>query len=221
MDILNIMEKRHSVRSYLDKVIEREKVEALNELILQCNKEGNMNIQLCTNEPQAFSGLMAHYGKFKNVNNYIAIVGKKDDTFDERAGFYGEKVVLKAAELGLNTCWVALTYSKSKVKCTVNKGEKLVCVISLGYGETQGVPRKSKSISELAKVQGELPVWFEKGMKAAQLAPTATNQQKFLISYDGHKVQAKSLGGFYSKIDLGIVKCHFELAAGKDNFMWE
>ena len=51
-------------------------------------------------------------------------------------------------------------------------------------------------------------------------APTAMNQQKFLISYEDKKVNAKSLGGFYSKVDLGIVKYHFEVSAGKENFDW-
>ena len=46
---------------------------------------------------------MAHYGKFENVKNYIAIVGNKND--QEKAGYYGEKIVLKCPELGLNTCW--------------------------------------------------------------------------------------------------------------------
>ena len=45
---------------------------------------------------------MAHYGKFENVKNYIAIVGNKND--QEKAGYYGEKIVLKCPELGLNTC---------------------------------------------------------------------------------------------------------------------
>ena len=57
---------------------------------------------------------MAHYGKFENVKNYIAIVGNKND--QEKAGYYGEKIVLKCPELGLNTCWVAMTYGKSKAE---------------------------------------------------------------------------------------------------------
>ena len=90
------------------------------------------------------------------------------ENLDERCGYYGEKIVLKAAQLGLNTCWVALTYSKSKVKCTVNRDEKLVCVIAIGYGETSGISRKTKTIEELSSVEGEMPEWFRKGMEAAQ-----------------------------------------------------
>ncbi|WP_195990265.1 nitroreductase family protein [Clostridium sp. D53t1_180928_C8] len=214
MDILKAVELRHSVRSYTDKKIDKETINELNKVIKECNESGKMNIQLCIDEPNVFNGIMAHYGKFKNVKNYIAIIGKKGEDLDERCGYYGEKVVLKATQLGLNTCWVALTYSKSKVNCIVNKDEKLRCVIALGYGETNGVEHKSKTIEELSDVKGEMPVWFKEGMKSAQLAPTAVNQQKFIIKLNENKVEAKALTAFYSKIDLGIVKYHFEIGAG-------
>lgn len=220
MDILEIMKNRHSVRRYIDKRIDDNIKKELIEVINECNHEGDMNIQLCTDEPKAFDSFMAHYGNFNNVKNYIAIVGKKEDKLQEKSGYYGEKVVLKAAELGLNTCWVALTYSKSKADIKVEKGEKLVCVIALGYGENQGVSHKSKSMEQLSKVNGEMPDWFKKGMKAAMLAPTSMNQQKFLISLEDNKVRAKAFTGFYSKLDLGIVKCHFELGSGREGLEW-
>lgn len=220
MGIFEVMENRHSVRRYTDKKIDESTKNELLKVIKECNNESGLNIQLCTEEPKAFDSFMAHYGKFNNVKNYIAIVGKKSDDFQEKCGYYGEKVVLKAAELGLNTCWVALTFSKGNTVCKIEKGEKLCCVIALGYGETQGVAHKSKSIEELSKVDGVMPDWFKKGMEAACLAPTAMNQQKFLITLEGNEVKAKALTAFYSKLDLGIVKYHFELGAGKENFKW-
>lgn len=220
MGIFEVMENRHSVRRYTDKKIDESTKNELLKVIEECNNESGLNIQLCTEEPKAFDSFMAHYGKFSNVKNYIAIVGKKSDDFQEKCGYYGEKVVLKASELGLNTCWVALTFSKGNTVCKIEKGEKLCCVIALGYGETQGVAHKSKSIEELSKVDGVMPDWFKKGMEAACLAPTAMNQQKFLITLEGNGVKAKALTAFYSKLDLGIVKYHFELGAGKENFKW-
>lgn len=47
------------------------------------------------------------------------------------------------------------------------------------------------------------------------------NQQKFKFILDGNTVDAKSLGGFYSNVDHGIAKYHFEVVAGKDNFSWK
>lgn len=220
MTIMEAMEARHSVRSYTDKVIDAETVKKLQDEIDECNKAGDLHIQLVTNEPNAFTGAMASYGHFKGVQNYIVVVGKKGNGLSERAGYYGERVVLFAQSLGLNTCWVGLTYSKRKAQIQIAKGEKYVCVIALGYGETQGKPHKDKPLEQLCKVNGETPDWFREGMRAAMLAPTATNQQKFLLTLSEGNVKAEAQLGPYSKLDLGIIKYHFELGAGKDNFNW-
>ncbi|MDF2842959.1 MAG: nitroreductase family protein [Herbinix sp.] len=220
MDAFEIMKARHSVRSYNERKMEPQVVKELQELIEECNKKGDLHLQLCLEDSAAFDGFMAHYGKFSNVNNYIAVVGKKTKDLEEKAGYYGEKVVLKARELNLGTCWVAGTYSKGKCKAIVDKGEKLLAVITIGYFDKDGIPHKTKSVEELSKVQGNVPDWFKKGMEAAQLAPTAINQQKFYFTLEGNKVTAKAGLGFLTKLDLGIVKYHFELGAGKENFTW-
>lgn len=220
MDVIKAMEKRHSVRRYKNQPLDREAVAAIQAEIDVCNKESGLHIQLVTDEPKAFNGFMAHYGKFSGVKNYIALIGKKDSDLDEKCGYYGERLVLKAQQMGLNTCWVAMTYSKVKTAFTIEPGEKLCVVISIGYGETQGIPHKSKDISQVASTGGEMSDWFRRGVEAALLAPTAMNQQKFMLIQDGEKVTAKAGKGFYTKLDLGIVKYHFEVAAGKDSFYW-
>lgn len=220
MTILEAMKQRHSVRQYTDKPIDDEVLQALQTEIETCNQESGLSIQLITNEPKAFDSFMAHYGKFSGVTNYIALIGKKSETLDELCGYYGERLVLKAQQLGLNTCWVAMTYKKIPGTFEVNKGEKLTVVISLGYGKTQGVEHKSKPMDAVSNINPDSPEWFKQGVEAALLAPTAMNQQKFMLVYKDGKVTATAGKGFYSKIDLGIVKCHFEVGAGKENFIW-
>lgn len=212
MDILEVMKSRHSVRQYTDTKIESEKRKVLDELAEVCNSESGMNIQIIYDEPKCFDSMMAHYGKFSGCTNYIAVVGKKGKDLDEKAGYYGEKLVLKAQEIGLNTCWGAMTHGRSAAK--IKKGEKLAIIISLGYGKNQGVAHKSKKLSDVCNQTDEVPVWFAKGMEAVMLAPTAMNQQKFKFVLNGDRVEAVATGGFYSKIDLGIVKYHFEAVSG-------
>ena len=227
MTLQEAMRARHSVRQYIDKPVEEIIIKQIQDAIDECNRKGNLHIQLVTEEPKAFSGGLAKYGKFSGIRNYIAMICRKGD--DTVLGYYGQQVVLTAQTLGLNTCWVGLTYSKQPDKYVVRDGEKLVCVIALGYGATQGVPHpQKKGIEAYCKdcrtAPGELPSWFVKGMEAVLLAPTAINQQKFeFILLDGDRVEAKArlvLTNSYAKIDLGIAKCHFELGAGKDNFIW-
>ena len=227
MTLLEAISARHSVRKYIDKDIPADIIAALQEKVAECNKEGNLTIQLVQNETRAFTGMLS-YGQFSGVKNYIVMVGKKSKDLDERVGYYGEQLVLYAQTLGLNTCWVGLSYRKVPDAYNVGKEEKLVCMIAIGYGETQGVGHKIKSVEEVSNASDITPSWFKKGVEAALLAPTAVNQQKFSFEYVGmkdcwHIVKASksfSLIG-YTGIDLGIVKCHFLIAVGDVCFKWK
>lgn len=213
-EILEVMKARHSVRQYTDKAIEREKRDVLNALINEINRKEGLHIQVLYDEPECFDSFMAHYGKFSGVRNYIALIGKKSSNLDEKLGYFGEEIVLKAQTLGLNSCWVAMTHGKSRA--VINKGEKLVCLISLGYGVTNGVAHTSKPLSKLCNASDNMPDWFQTGMEASSLAPTAMNQQKFRfeLSQDG-SVRLTCQSGFYTKLDMGIVRYHFEAATGR------
>ena len=219
MDMMELMKQRHSVRQFTDKALDETAVKTLQQEIDACNKEGGMHIQLITNEPEAFQAGKPTYGQFKGCRNYLAIVGPKGK--DVEAGYYGERVVLKAQELGINSCWVALTYKKGKAQGTENAGEKRYLVVALGYGENAGADHKVKSITDISDYKNGDPDWYKNGLEAAVLAPTAMNQQKFKFERNGEKVTAKVAGmGFYTKIDLGIVKYHFEVGAGKGKEVW-
>ena len=227
MTIQEAIEARHSVRAYKDQPLSEETVKVLEDEIVTLNNEGQLHIQLICNEPKAFQGTMAKYGKFRNANNYLVMAGKKADDLDERIGYYGEHLVLLAQTLGLNTCWVGLSYSKVPGTYELGKDEKIACYIAIGYGETQGVGHKIKTVEQVSNASDITPSWFKKGVEAALLAPTAVNQQKFSFEYLGmnngrHQVRAKK--GFsmigYTKMDLGIAKYHFEIGAGKVNFEW-
>lgn len=215
MEWMELMKARHSVRQYTDAALEAEHLAALQAEVDACNAEGDLHIQLVTDEPKAFDSLMAHYGKFSGVRNYIALVGKKGKLLEEKCGYYGERLVLKAQQLGLNTCWVAMTYKKIPGAFSIAAGEKLTVVIALGYGKTQGISHGSKTPAQVSRAGADAPDWFLTGVEAALLAPTAMNQQKFTLTYENGKVTAKAGVGFYAKIDLGIVKYHFEVASGR------
>lgn len=226
MTLQEAITARHSVRKYIDKEIPADIVTALQDKIAEYNKVGNLNIQLVLNETRAFTGMLS-YGSFSGVRNYFVMVGKKGADLDERVGYYGEQLVLLAQTLGLNTCWVGLSYRKVPEAYNVGKDEKLACMIALGYGETQGVSHKIKTIEQVSNASDLTPAWFKKGVEAALLAPTAVNQQKFSFEYVGmnnnrHQIRAKkglSMIG-YTQMDLGIAKYHFEIGAGKENFVW-
>ena len=227
MTLQEAIQARHSVRAYKELPLADEAVRVLVDKITELNQKGRLHMQLILNEPKAFQGTLAKYGKFRHVNNYIVMAGKKADDLDERVGYYGEQLVLLAQTLGLNTCWVGLSYSKVPGTYELSEDEKIACYIAIGYGETQGVSHKIKTVEQVSNASDITPSWFKKGIEAALLAPTAVNQQKFSFEHVGvknnrHQIRAKK--GFsmigYTKIDLGIAKYHFEIGAGEVYFEW-
>ena len=220
MDILELMEQRHSVRKYLDKPIPTDKIEPLVAEMRECNAESGLRIVLYTNDPSALGGFKGKISNFRNAVNYFAMLGPDETLLDEKCGWYGERLVLKAQELGLDTCWIAGSYGGS-CRRLAEEGERLSCIISVGFGETQGVPHKNKQEESRFVVEGDEPEWFARGRRAVMLAPTAINQQKFRFTLRGGEVFAEETGGFYSNIDLGIVKYHFFAATGVDCRRWD
>ena len=216
MDIRDAIKERHSVRQYKDIPMGETERKRLEMLIEQCNAESGLRMQLICNDPECFDTFLAHYGRFSNAKNYIAMVGKKSmPDLDECCGYYGQKIVLEAQMMGLNTCWVAGTYGKGKCKANLLTDEKIVCVIAVGYGENNGSKHRSKPVEKLCSApEAEMPAWFKNGVKAAMMAPTAINQQKFMIALEGEDAVITAKAGPMTKIDLGIVKYNFEAASG-------
>lgn len=239
MTLEEAIKARHSVRAYKAQPLAEDIVKVLEKEIEEQNRQGHLHIQLIKNEPKAFQGKLAKYGKFSNVTNYLVMAGQKAEDLDERIGYYGEHLVLLAQTLGLNTCWVGLSYSKIPGTYVLEEGEVIKAYITIGYGETQGVGHKIKTVGKVSRsavrtlgssknASDITPSWFRKGVEAALLAPTAVNQQKFFFEYvpakDSKPAQVIAKRTFsligYTQLDLGIAKYHFEVGAGKDNFEW-
>jgi nitroreductase len=223
MDIIEAIKSRHSVRKYTDRPIEASTLATLRTAIEEANAESGLNIQLVVDEPKAFGSKLHTYGTFSGVRNYLVMAAPKGREWEEKVGYYGEKIVILAQTLGLNSCWVGLTYKKVPGAYTLRDGEIIHCEIALGYGEESGKQHPLKPAGNFFEPDGPKPEWFMAGLTAALLAPTAVNQQKFkFILHAGNKVETKTFSSLwgYTSIDLGIVKYHFEAGAGKENFEW-
>lgn len=207
---------RHSVRNYKSDWIEDEKVELIHQKIEELNRESRLHLQYIEDAGKTYNKLLNRTSGLNSAPSFIACVGKESDPdLDEKVGYYGEKLVLYAQTLGLNTCWAGI-FSRKKIPVEVDPGEKIVISIAIGYGENQGQNHRSKPVDQISQATGERPEWFERGIEMALLAPTAMNQQSFVIKLceDG-SVEFTDKGGFFSKVDLGIVKCHFEIGSGR------
>lgn len=220
MNIFDAVKERHTIRNYDGRAIEGENLKRLEELISEVNLEGGLHFQLVNGQENALDAFTIRYGKWTNVTNYIALIGKESDDLEERCGYYGEKIVLWAQMAGLKTGWVETGYDVKPETLEIADDERLVLSICIGYSEQMGNSHRVKAIEELSTVTGEAPDWFNRGMEYAVLAPTAGNQQLFNIAWDGNALSISTKPGFLEKVDLGIIKYHFELGSGIDHSKW-
>ncbi len=218
MNIKEAMTKRHTVRKFEDKPIEKSIVDQLNERIDENNKKHHIDMKLILNDESAFGAILKLI-LAKGVKNFIILAGDDKKDIGERLGYASADVMLYAQTLGLNTWWVGGTFNHGVASLV--PGKKVIGVMAIGYGQNQGKPHKSKTMDQVSEYAGDYPEWFANGVKAALLAPTALNKQAFHISGSGSAVEITQPDGTFTGADLGLVKYHFELGAGKENFKWK
>ena len=221
MTIIEAINARHTVRSYTARAIPQAVKEQLTARIGRNNEKYGLHMQLVVENTEAF-GAFSKLLLAKGVRNYIVLAGENSPNLDEKLGYCGADVMLYAQTLGLNTWWVGGTFSKKGVQknASIKENERLIGVLAVGYGATQGVPHRSKGPEEISFYKGVEPEWFTRGVQAVLLAPTALNKQAFAIAGDGDAVSITCDNGRFSGVDLGIAKYHFEAGAGKERFRW-
>lgn len=225
MITVETIRERHSVREYDGKPLARAEFGALGAVVEECARESGLDIQLVGDNPEVFN-VIARFGLIRGCRTHVAFViddGKACDVVDDEAiGYWGQKIVLAAQDMGLNTCWCALC-SRKKSRAVVAPGKKIRLIIAVGHGKTQGFSRKTKSVEALSSVEcAKAPAWFAAAMEAAQLAPTAMNNQNFKITLlsDGKTVRIDAPQNGLNVIDEGIVRCNFEIAANEAGADW-
>ena len=213
------MVSRHTVRKYLDKPLSAEVVSRLEEVIARENDELGLEMCLMRNDTSPFGPLLRAV-LAKGVQNYVVLAGEDAPDLDERLGYASGEVMLQAQMLGLNSWWIGGTYNRTLTARAAQTASKVVGIVAVGYGATQGRPHRSKTAAQVSAYDGAAPAWFVRGVEAALLAPTAINLQRFFIRGAGDEVSATYREGAFSGCDLGLVKYHFELGAGTENFHW-
>ena len=162
---------------------------------------------------------LADSGWTKEGAEDIAATDPGEIALQQTVGYYGERLALKATQLGLATSWAVLDGAMNATDpwWTLAPGEKIVWVLAFGHGARPGGKHRSKPIEELCTLpEGEdMPDWFRKGMEAAMLAPTSLSQQPFhfTLKTDG-TVGAQATEGLFAHVGLGCAVYHFEAASG-------
>lgn len=221
MNLKEAMKERHKVSHYLPSPLTKGDRKLLKDRIAQLNEQYQLSITLVTGSSDGLN-LLSKLIFAKNVQNYFILAGPNQKDLDEKLGYVGSELMLFAQVHGLNTWWIGGMYDEKGAKKHLSKETDVIRgIIVVGYGEDQGKPHPSKEVRDISTYQGEIPEWFNDGVEAVLLAPSALNQQPFKIFGKGNSVKIDCGNGAFAKIHLGIAKHHFELGAGSEHFQWE
>ena len=157
MDFFTLINKRESVRGYLDKQVEREKIikiiEAARVAPSACNaqpwkfvvvNDKEITREVAKNLYEPMIGLnkfaltapvfIVIVGEKRNLTSKMGELIKKKDYTSIDIGIASEHICLAATELGLGTCMMGWFKEKEiKKLLNINKNKEIHLVISLGY----------------------------------------------------------------------------------------
>lgn len=217
------IEERYSVRTFSKTPLRAEDVAYLSERVAAINAASGLNAVFLEDGSAAFSGFQSSYGMFRDVRSFILLKGDLSvPDLKEKAGYYGEELVLDLIDRGLGTCWVGGTFDKSVLD--IPAGEEFICLLVVGYpGKIALKDRvllarlheRYKPISERLSSDREVPADILAGMEAVRLAPSAVNSQTPYFDYKNGVLTASAPeDSTFGLTDLGIAKCHFVQEAG-------
>jgi hypothetical protein len=173
-----------------------------------------------------FTGFVGSYGKIVGAPSLVAFIGGDDSLID--VGYLGEAVILDATAAGLDTCWIAGSFSAAAAAGLVllADGERVCAVTPLGHGaqKRSGAerllsaivkPRARLSLDEIAPGSSSWPGWAQEAAEAVRLGPSGANRQPWRLRMDGGSLLLRATPKAYwtAPMDLGIAMLHAELGA--------
>jgi len=208
---------RFSVRKYCGDPSEQDLSSLISTAELLCAH--GVRIEIHSSE-DVFRPMFLWYGKIKGTKTFAALICEKGAA-PEHIGYIGEALALECAALGLGTCWLGGTYSRSKALELVSLGEneKLSCILSIGIPDEQYVERPRKSVEKLTGLSNEafnaLHEWQQYAVECARKAPSAVNRQPWSFVVEDNAVIVKNTSDNYGygRLDCGIAMLHIELGA--------
>ena len=236
------VEKRISCRAFEDRMPGPEILAQLEACVGELNRESGLRFQLIVSGDGSRPAVRMSPAMFSGpVYVCAALVAGDSPAESEKLGYYGEKLVLRAVELGLGTCWVASTYDAASIHPDIAEGERLWDVIPMGYAPAKLPMKQSMTRAMIRKRDrktetfldeasdvtfAEAPDWIRRGIEAVRLGPSAVNQQpvNILVKNGEASMVICKKGNGLEYNDMGIAKRQFEIGAAdagvRGRFEW-
>jgi hypothetical protein len=208
--ITEIIQRRYSCRTYLDKPIAEDKRKHLADFLssLKCgplSAPARFELVAATEQDRHSLRGLGTYGFIKGATGFIVgAVGPAEKNLEDY-GYLMERAILFATDIGLGTCWLGGSFTQSSFakKISATRNEKIPAVTSIGY--IADPDRSNDWIRQRAGSDHRLPwenLFFHKRfgetlsrdaagafavpLEMVRLGPSASNKQPWRIVKDGN-----------------------------------
>lgn len=208
--ITEIIRNRFSCRTYLDVPLDESKQEQIQSFIdsLPSGPFGSHPrfalVAASEDDSSSLRGL-GTYGFIQGVNAFVICAAKPDGKWLEDSGYQMEYIILYLTSLGLGTCWLGGSFTRSSFgsKISLKDDEHIPAVIAIGEFADPAKARRGL-IRRYARGEDRLPwdsLFFDRdfdhplnpvfaeadrlALEMVRLAPSASNQQPWRILRDG------------------------------------
>ena len=235
--LIQAIQKRQSVRTYTGQPLNDEHIALIKQYMSQLQAPFGVKakIELIRNNSVEKRIKLGTYGWIKGANEYLALIYQTAPFAETAAAYLFEEVVLYCTSIGLGTCWLGGSFSRSdfKKQLILAPNEKLRIVSPVGYAYTGDKKRfLEKYIVQSEKNRMRKPfetLFFNlnfdnpltataageyfQPLEMVRLAPSANNKQEWRILFEEKALHFyKKPYPMFDAIDMGIALCHFELS---------
>jgi nitroreductase len=143
MDYKNLIPKIKSVRDYKDTKVSEDILFEIKDSYKKGKKLiDNIDIEVFIKDKEEIyyqlEGIAGYKEYMLEAPHYILILSEEKDCYIENTGYIGQGMILKAFELGVNSCWITFDNGDEIMKKLVMDSEKkLTALIALGYDDNK------------------------------------------------------------------------------------
>lgn len=235
MDYKRLISNRNSVREFKNTSVEQKYFNEIESYIKESKKllpqiEVEIKIFDHKDSYEKLKNLAGYNGYMIEAPHYAIILSQIKEGYIENSGYTGEKLILKARDLEVDSCWVTFKDSNSiKKNLNISSDKDVTAIIALGYEDEKNI--KNKTTSERLGVE-EIVFMNEWNNNAsvteleerclleafsyARMAPSSFNRQPWRFIIDGGKVilavkEDDFTSSYEGSIDTGIAMLYFSL----------
>lgn len=243
--VITVIKERTSCRSYDAQEIDRSTLQKLNAYLMKLNAETKTKTRFLFAAKQqksdGSSEKLGTYGMIAGARSFLVGVVDKSEKDELEFGYLFEKIVLFATDLGLQTCWLGGTFSRSNFDQISNLSENefipIVSPIGIKKEKRRMMEAAVRAVIGADKRKPWSQLFFSENrstplseesagiyripLEMVRIGPSASNKQPWRIikdqaGYHFYLCRTKGYGSPHfdmQKNDLGIAMCHFELTA--------